>query len=232
MDLEHAPISADALRILVVDDHPLMREAICAAIEDERDMRVVAEAASGTEAVQKANSLHPDVTIMDLYLPNISGLEAITSIIAADPTARILVLTSSTDDENVLAALEAGALGYMLKDSRRLELLQAIRAVGRGDSYVSPDVAVKLANGVRRRGQTAEQPPYEPLTEREQQVLRWLGKGASNREIAQALCLTEGTVRTHVHNILGKLGLTNRHQAILYAVREGFGEARRGGGPT
>ncbi len=211
-----------ALRVLVVDDHPLMREALRMAIEDEPDMQIVGEATNGVEAVQQALALNPDVTVMDLFLPKKSGLEAIAEISTANPHTRILVLTSSADENMVHAAIQAGVLGYLLKDSKRLELLRAIREVGQGNSYLSPDVAVKLANGVRRRGKPNTPPLVEPLTEREQEVLKLVGQGASNREIAQKLSLTEGTVRTHVHNILGKLGLTNRNQAILFAVREGL----------
>ncbi len=222
MTADSCDTNTSLLRVLVVDDHPLMREALCAAIEDELDMQVAGEAANGVEAVQKARALHPDVTVMDLFLPKESGLEAMAEIKAADPQARFLVLTSSAEEETVFAAIQAGALGYLLKDSKRLELLQAIREVGQGNSYLSPDVAVKLANGVRRRGKPSAPPLVEPLTDREHQVLKWVGQGASNREIAQRLSLTEGTVRTHVHNILGKLGLINRNQAILYAVSQGI----------
>ncbi len=218
MNAENSP----AIRILVVDDHPMMREALCAAIQDEEDMQVIGEATNGIEAVHQARALAPDVTIMDMFLPGKSGLEAIAEIKAQDPAARILVLTSSTDENMVLAAVQAGVLGYLLKDSHRVQLLQAIRSVSQGQSFLSPDVAQKLASGVRRQGKQATPPPVEPLTDRERQVLKLIGQGASNREIAQKLSLTEGTVRTHVHNILGKLGLANRNQALLYAVREGL----------
>ncbi len=219
---DNSRLSTGALRVLVVDDHPLMREALRMAIEDEPDMQIVGEAANGVEAVQQALALHPDVTVMDLFLPKKSGLEAIAEIGAANPHARILVLTSSVDENMVHAAIQAGVLGYLLKDTKRVELLRAIREVGQDNAYLSPDVAVKLANGVRRRSKPSAPPLVEPLTEREQEVLKWVGQGESNREIARKLSLTEGTVRTHVHNILGKLGLTNRNQAILFAVREGL----------
>jgi two-component system, NarL family, response regulator LiaR len=214
-------------RILVVDDHPLMREALCAVIEDEADLKVIGEATNGIEAIQRAQALNPDVIVMDIFLPGKSGLEAIAEIKAQNPSARILALTSSTDENTVLAAVQAGVLGYLLKDSNRGQLLNAIRQVSQGNSFLSPDAALKLANSVRRQGKQATTAPVEPLTERELEVLRLVGRGASNREIAQALNLTEGTVRTHVHNILGKLGLANRNQALLYAVRQGLVDDKR-----
>lgn len=210
------------LRVLLADDHPLMREALCAAIEDESDLRVVGEAANGAEAIQLWSKLKPDVVVMDLFMPGVDGLQAINQIREQDPQARILVLTSSIDESMVVAAVQAGVLGYALKDSQRTELLEAIRQVGAGKSFLPPEVALKLANGVRRQGKAAAAPPVEPLTDREQEVLKLIGQGKSNREIAHQLNLTEGTVRTHVHNILGKLGLENRNQVILYAIRQGI----------
>ena len=209
-------------RILVADDHPLMREALCAAIEDEADLEVIGTAANGGEAVEKTRALKPDVIVMDLLMPRKSGLEAIAEIRAENPDAQILALTSSTEDEMVLAAIHAGVLGYLLKDCEPGQVLEAIRQVGNGNSFLPPSIAVKLANGIRRERKPSAPAPIEPLTERERAVLKLIGQGASNRDIAQKLILTEGTVRTHVHNILGKLGLKNRNQIILYAVREGL----------
>lgn len=209
------------LRVLLADDHPLMREALIAAIEDEPDMQVVGAATNGQEAVQLAQTLDPNVIVMDLFMPGMDGLHAIADIRTRDPRARILVLTSSIDENNVVAAVQAGVLGYVLKDSQRTELLVAIREVGLGKSHLPPEVALKLANGVRRHGAQSAT-PTEPLTDREEEVLKLIGQGASNRDIANKLSLTEGTVRTHVHNILGKLGLANRNQAILHAIREGL----------
>jgi two-component system, NarL family, response regulator LiaR len=152
-------------------------------------------------------------------MPMLNGIDAINQIRAQDPDAHILVLTSSTDDAMVLRAIHAGALGYLVKDAQPPEVLKAIRVVGHGNSYLPPAVALKLAKGVREEKDGRR---VEPLTEREVQVLKLIGQGASNREIAEALVLTEGTARTHVHNILGKLGLKHRTQAVLYAVREGY----------
>ncbi len=210
------------IRILVVDDHPLMREALCMAIEDEMDMQVVGEAANGEDAVRQARALNPDVTVMDLFMPRQGGLEAIAQIKREDANARIIALTSSTDEAMVLAAVQAGVLGYLMKDSQREELLHAIREVSRGNTFLPPAIAQKLANSVREQKKEKPAPPVEPLTDREIQVLGLIGQGTSNKEIAQLLNVSEGTVRTHVHNLLGKLGLANRNQAILYAVREGI----------
>lgn len=211
------------IRVLVADDHPLMRDAICTAIEDEVDLEVIGTAVNGNEAVAQTLALKPDVTVMDLLMPGKTGLEAIAEIRAVDPDAHILALTSSSEDEMVLAAIHAGALGYMLKDSQPADVLQAIRDVGLGNSVLPPAIALKLANSVRRERVSEPPPPIEPLTDRELEVLKLIGAGVSNREIAKKLYLSEGTVRTHVHNILGKLDLKSRNQAILYAVRQGLG---------
>jgi len=219
-------VTSQKIRVLVVDDHPLMREALRMAIEDETDMQVIGEATNGEEAVQQAHLLAPDVTIMDLFMPRQDGLHAIAEIKSRAPDAHILALTSSTDETLVLAAIQAGVLGYLMKDSQRDELLQAIREVSRGNTFLPPQIAQKLANSVREQKKQSPAPLVEPLTDREIQVLVLVGRGASNKQIAQTLNVSEGTVRTHVHNLLGKLGLENRNQAILYAVRERLGEKK------
>lgn len=219
------------IRVLVVDDHPLMREALRAAIEDEPDMVVAAEASNGVEAVLLADTLHPDAIIMDLFMPGKNGLEAIAEIIGRDPEAHILALTSSSDEDKVVAAVQAGASGYLLKDARRVEILQGIRQVSQGKVFLPPQMATKLVAGLRQNRklpvavagdpQTAE-PIFEELTPREMDVLKLIGQGMSNRDIAERLFLSDGTVRTHVHHILEKLGLKNRNQAILYAMKYGL----------
>jgi NarL family two-component system response regulator LiaR len=205
--------------VLVADDHPLMRDALSALVEDESDLKLVGMATNSIEAVNQAHALSPDVTVLDLIMPGKSGIDALNEIRASDPDAHILILTSSTDDAMVLSAIHAGALGYLIKDAQPPEVLKAIREVGRGNSYLPPPVALKLAQSVRREREDAL---VEPLTERELDVLKLIGQGASNKEIAETLVLSEGTVRTHVHNILGKLGLKHRTQVVLYAVREGI----------
>ncbi len=206
------------LQVLVVDDHPLMRQAICTAIESEGDMQVAGEASNGNDAVAQARALRPDVIVMDLLMPAKDGLQAMAEIRAANPDARILALTSSTDQDLVVAAVQAGALGYLTKDTPRAQLLQAIREVQSGNGFLPPAIARKLIDRVH--AEHVPSGPAEPLTEREQQVLELVGQGASNKEIAQALTLSEATVRVHVHNLLGKLGLENRGQAMVYMLRK------------
>lgn len=216
------------IRVLVVDDHPLMRDALCAAIEVEADMEVVGEAADGREAVEQARALQPDVTVMDLLLPRMGGLEAIAAIREEIPEILILAITSSTEESKVLAAVQAGALGYLLKDARREELLQAIRQVSRGNAYLPPQVALKLMHSVRPPRSDTPPPPREPtgapsterLTARQNEVLNLLGQGLSNWEIAQTLYISKSTVRSHIYHIRGKLGLESRSQTIAYAVRQ------------
>jgi NarL family two-component system response regulator LiaR len=214
----------EKIKVLIVDDHPLMREALHAAIEDEPDMEVVGEAGNGLEAVEQARLLKPDVIVMDLFMPGKDGLEAIAEIKGEDSDARILALTSSTDETKVVAAVQAGALGYLLKDARRDELLQGIREVSRGQAFLPPHLARKLMDGLRRGPPRPTDPSPDLLTDREQEVLKLIGQGASNREIAETLYLSEGTVRTHVHHILDKLHLKNRNQVILYALRVGMSD--------
>ncbi len=209
------------IKILIVDDHPMMRQALRAAVEDEADMRLVGEAANGLEAVAAVRAERPDVILMDLMMPVKDGLAAISDIMAEEPEARILVFTSSQEEEMINAAVEAGVLGYLIKDAQLSELLLAIREVSQGRAYLSPQIASKLMSVMRKRKNNhPTQPSPESLTPRETEILRWVGQGASNRQIAEALTLSEGTVRTHVHNILQKLGLKNRYQAILLYLQE------------
>lgn len=213
------------IRILLVDDHPLMREALRAAIEDEEDMEVISEASNGQQAVEQAHTLQPDVIVMDLFMPGMDGMRAIATIHEQHPDLHILALTSSADETKIVEAVQSGALGYLLKDARRSEIIEAIREVSQGQSYLPPQLARKLLNGLRQQpkaGHLPEQSALETLTPRELEVLKAIGGGASNREIAARLFLSEGTVRTHVHHILSKLELSNRNQAILYALHAGL----------
>jgi NarL family two-component system response regulator LiaR len=211
------------IRILIADDHTLVRAGLCALLDSEPGMEVVGEAADGVEAVDRAAALQPDVILLDLVMPRKDGIEAITEICDAGPGARILVLTSYTDDDKVFPAIKAGALGYLLKDSEPHELLQAIRSVYAGEPSLAPTIARKLMREL-------QQPPVlplaeNPLSEREVQVLRLVAQGLSNRDIADRLVVSERTVRAHVSNILSKLHLANRTQAALYAIREGLSNA-------
>jgi NarL family two-component system response regulator LiaR len=208
------------IRVLIADDHAILRKGIRALLGTEPDIEVVGETADGLETVAQAKTLHPDVILMDLVMPKIDGIEATRQITAEQPGVRILVLTSFAADDKVFPAIKAGALGYILKDSGPAELVQAIHQVYRGEPSLEPSIALKMLQELSR---PREQPPTpDPLSEREMEVLRLLAQGKSNREIAEQLVIAELTVRTHVSNILGKLHLASRTQAALYALKEGL----------
>jgi len=210
----------EPIRILITDDHAVVREGLRTLISTEPGMEVVGEAEDGVEAVQKACQLKPDVILLDMLMPRMDGLEAIKEIKHKCPEAHILVLTSFSDDEMVFPAIKAGALGYLLKNTTPERLLQAIRDVHQGKPSMSSDIAKKLMLELQR---TPDLPPTEePLTVREMEVLRLVAQGLTNQEIAENLVIGVGTVRTHVSNILAKLHLANRTQAALYALREGL----------
>jgi two-component system, NarL family, response regulator LiaR len=210
----------EQIRVLIADDHAVVRRGLQALIASEPGMEVVGEAEDGIEAVSKVRTLEPDVILMDLVMPRKNGLEAIVEIKQAYPDAKILVLTSFAEDDKVFPAIKSGALGYLLKDSSPHELLQAIRDVHRGESSLHPTIARKLIHEI---SQPSNLPlAEEPLTEREVEVIRLLAQGLSNEEIGERLFIAGRTVRTHVSNILAKLHLANRTQAALYALREGI----------
>jgi NarL family two-component system response regulator LiaR len=211
---------SETIRILIVDDHAIVREGQRALIDTEPGMEVVGEAKDGNEAVELARSLQPDVILLDLLMPRKEGTEAIEEIKADNAQAHILVLTSFSEDEKVYAAIKAGAMGYLLKDSAPQEILDAIHTVYRGEMSMDPAIANKLMRELQR---SSELPPTEePLTEREVEVLKLLAQGLQNKEIAEELVISERTVSTHVSNILSKLHLANRTQAALYALKEGL----------
>ena len=213
------------VRILIADDHLIIRKGICAVVEIMSDIEVVGEAANGREAVIEAERLQPDVILMDLVMPEVDGIEAIRRIKANRPDARILVLTTFAGEDKIFPAIQAGALGYHLKDSSPNELVQAIRQVCRGESSLHPTIARKVLQELSRPSE-GRPPTTDPLTEREVEVLRLVALGRDNHEIAGELVISESTVRTHVSRILSKLHLASRTQAALYALREGLATLR------
>jgi len=200
------------MRVMIADDHPVVREGFAAMIETEPDMTVVGQARSGEEALALFRRLRPDVTLMDLRMPGIGGVEAIRAIRREFPNSRVIVLTTYDGDEDIYRALEAGAQAYLLKDMLCDEILAAIRAVHAGQRRIPAAVGTRLAE--RMTGMN--------LSERERQVLEFVAAGKSNKEIATALEITEATVKGHMTNILGKLGVTDRTQAVIAALRRGL----------
>jgi NarL family two-component system response regulator LiaR len=216
-------MTGKTIGILIVDDYAVVRQGLRALIDTTPDIYVVGEAADGLSAVHQANTLRPDITIMDLMLPGLDGIEAIAAIKQANAQARILVLTNFGDEPRVLAALRAGAQGYLLKDAVLTDVLTAIREVHAGRLTLHPSINHILMRAMQKtpepEGKTAGTPA---LTNREQDVLRLVAKGLTNQMIADQLQIDERTVRIHVSHILQKLGLENRTQATLYALRHGF----------
>ena len=203
---------SESIRVLTVDDHQLLREGIAAVIESQEDMTLVAQASNGREAVESFRRLRPDVTLMDLRMPDMSGIEAITAIRSEFRDARIVVLTTYAGDAQAAAALKAGAVGYLLKNLVRKELLETIRAVHSGKRRVPPEIATEIAEHVAD----------DALTAREVEVLRRVAAGKSNKLIAAELDISEGTVKTHMKSILPKLDASDRTHAVMIALRRGI----------
>jgi two-component system, NarL family, response regulator LiaR len=208
------------IRVLVVDDHAIIRKGIRAVLEIVRDMEMVGEAENGIQAIQLDRELHPDVILMDLMMPEMDGIACIRQIKDQRSTARILVLTNFAGEEMIFPAIKAGAMGYHLKDSSPETLIEAIRQVNQGVASLHPSIAKKLLEEL----QHVDKQPLadESLTQREVEVLCLIAQGYENKDIAEKLVISEATVRTHVSNILGKLHLASRTQAALYALREGL----------
>ena len=200
------------IRLLIVDDHPIVRDGLRGVFSGDPEFEVVGEAGNGLEAVARATSLDVDVVLMDLRMPQMGGVEAIQALRQADESVRVLVLTTYDTDRDVLPAIEAGATGYLLKDSPREELLRGVRAAFRGEPVLSPSVAGRLMGNVRK-------PPAGGLSQRELEVLRLVAGGATNREVARKLFISEATVKTHLLHLYDKLGVRDRAAAVAEAYR-------------
>lgn len=213
------------IRVLIVDDHQIVREGLHTLFAEEADFEVAGSASDGFTAIALAQETHPDVVLIDLVMPGMDGIEAIRHILKDDPRPRILVLTSFAGDDRVLEAIQAGATGYLLKDVLKADLLRALRDVASGRTALHPEVQEQLMRHVVETANEAgaSSSHHEPLTKREEEVLRLIAKGNSNKEIASALSLTEGTVKGYVSVIFDKLGVADRTQAALYAVKHGLG---------
>ena len=206
---------SDVIRLLIVDDHPVVRNGLHGMFAGDPEFEVVGEAADGAEAVAYAQSLAPDVVLMDLRMPGMDGVAAIRKLAALANRARVLVLTTSDTDSDVLPAIEAGATGYLLKDTPRAELLRAVRAAARGEAVLSPTVATKLLGQVRT-------PARDDLSKRELEVLALIAQGATNREAAARLVISEATVKTHLLHAYAKLGVKDRAAAVAVAYQRGL----------
>lgn len=207
------------IRILVADDHPVVRDGLVAMLGTQSDFAVVGEASTGAQVVQQATQLEPDVVLLDLEMPDMNGVEALQQMRVERPDIHVLVFTAFDADELIVRAVQAGAQGYLLKGAPRDELFQAIRVVSAGGSLLQPVVASKLMRHISKAG---EQPFLEPLTDRERQVLHLLAQGKSNKEIAAALSISERTVKFHVSSILAKLRAGNRTEAVTIAAQRGL----------
>jgi NarL family two-component system response regulator YdfI len=206
------------IRVLIADDHLVVREGLSAILEVAGDIEPVGEAADGAEAVRLAGELSPDVVLMDLRMPNLDGIEAIRQIRARYPAIEIVILTTYDDDEYIVQGLRAGARGYLLKDTSRQVLFNAIRAAARGESLLPSAVVEKVVAHLAK----PQPAPRAPLSNREQEVLVLLAEGAANKEIAFQLHITERTVKAHVTSILNKLGVNSRTEAVAVALRSGL----------
>ena len=211
---------SEKIKVFVTDDHSIIRKGIRAMLELIPDIEIIGEASNGAEAASMVPDVKPDVVLMDLVMPEMNGIEAITEIVSKCPGIRILVLTTFSGEDMVFPAIKAGALGYHLKDSDPEDLIKAIRQVNKGESSLHPVIARKVLDELV---QPPEKPPtLDPLTQRELEVLRLVAQGLENTQIAAEFVISEATVRTHVSNIMNKLHLASRTQAALYALREGI----------
>ncbi|MFL5870699.1 MAG: response regulator [Solirubrobacterales bacterium] len=212
---------AESITVLLVDDHAVVREGLRSLLEVQDGIEVVGEAADGEAAVREAEARRPDVILMDLVMPRLDGVGAMRELRRRLPSARVIVLTSFPDDDRLLPAIQAGAAGYLLKNADPQEVVRAVRAADRGEALLDPSVAARLVDAI---AQPAGAEPTERLTPREQEVLALIARGLPNKLIARELEISEKTVKTHVGHVLAKLGVTDRTQAALHAVRTGLVE--------
>jgi DNA-binding NarL/FixJ family response regulator len=213
---------ADEIRVLIVDDHAVVREGLRTFLELQDGIAVAGEAADGEQAVMQAEALRPDVVLMDLVMPRLDGVGAMRELRRRLPGTRVIVLTSFAEDERLLPAIQAGAAGYLLKNVAPPELARAVRAAHAGEALIDPVIAARLVDAI---AQPAGEPAPERLTAREQEVLTLIARGYSNKRIALELGIAEKTVKTHVGHVLAKLGVTDRTQAAVHAVRMGLDRA-------
>jgi NarL family two-component system response regulator LiaR len=210
-------------RILIADDHPLLREALCQVLSKEQDMEVVGKASDGEEAITMSSQLKPDVVIMDIIMPKFDGIEASKKIKTTAPNIAILILTAYDDDNYVLGLLEAGAAGYLLKSARGQDLVEAVRAIRAGESVLHPEIIEKLLKRAMLKSTGIVKPrTNELLSEREKEMLKMLATGRGNKEIAQRLCLSLRTVKAHMSNIFTKMNVASRSEALVEALRSGL----------
>ncbi len=211
------------IRVLIADDHRLVREGLRALLEGQGDIQVVAEAANGREAVERALEVKPDVALIDITMPEMDGLEATRRLMEREPTSRVLVLTVHETEDYFFRALEAGAQGFVVKDADSKDLAAAIRAINAGGAFLYPSMAVKLVEDYLQRVSSGEErESYERLSRREQQILRLIGEGRTNAEIAESLCLSINTVQNHRSHIMEKLDLHSRAELMKYAIKVGL----------
>jgi DNA-binding NarL/FixJ family response regulator len=212
----------DPITVVIADDHPVVRDGLAAMFTAEPDIEVVGEAADGAEAVSLAAARHPDVILMDLRMPRLDGLAAIAELVRGQSRARVIVLTTYDADADVIAALDAGAVGYLLKDARRTDLVAAVRAAAAGQTVLSPAVTRQLLRGHRADDHRGRRPAEGLLSDREREVLALVADGSTNQQVASRLFISQATVKSHLLNIYAKLGVNDRAAAVAQGLRRGL----------